>query len=121
MTSRNRKRAVRVLALCGVGGLFVFLSEGACASHAPDEPMGTAGAGGSGNPRDSGSDSGKGGLQAGDARDASVCSTPDTLLPSVAPAGWSWAPCIPETCNIVVSPDPAHANPPPDWTSCGSG
>ncbi len=121
MNQWNRERAFRLLALCGMGGLLVFSAEGACASRAPEEPAAVAGGGGGGSSRDSGSDSSKGGSEAGATAEAGMCSTPDTPLPSGTPAGWSWLPCIPSSCQIVMAPDPARANPPLEWASCGKG
>ena len=103
------RRVNLALALVVVFAAVGVATEQACDKAAPTEPGAVADAG------PSTSDATVDRAWPSDIQVYDVGTVPD------APDGWIIPESIPAKCQIVMSPDQAHMNPPPVWTPCGDG
>jgi hypothetical protein len=112
------RRSTHLLVGLVSGLLAVFTLHEGCSNHAPDEQaqVGTDG----GADRDAKIDRVPP-PEAGGAADGGSCEGTSIPPPPGTPNGWTRAPCIPSSCQVVIAPDAAHAHPGPSWTSCGKG
>ncbi len=109
----RRRSALALLAMATAIAVAMALGQGACGG----------GGGGGGAAFDAGADA-RPDRQADHpvpAADVAGETNEDVGIPEGAPPGWVPLAPVAPTCRIVLSPDPAHANPAPTWTSCGEG